>query len=66
MNEVKATGYLHRGCGGAVLVSLDGASCARCGAELQEDDWFTPGEQPRQIPGRVPEHLDVDVRAWPS
>jgi hypothetical protein len=43
--ETKATGAIHRGCGGTVLVSLDGEVCARCGTDLDEGDWL-PGAPP--------------------
>lgn len=54
--EVKATDNIHIGCGGRVLVSLDGEVCVRCGAELREEDWFTPSPPP---PGATLDELRV-------
>jgi hypothetical protein len=44
--ETRATDAVHRGCGGVVLVSLDGEICARCRAELREEDWLELGTPP--------------------
>ena len=33
---LKATPYRHRDCGGVIVASLDGESCARCGAEITD------------------------------
>lgn len=40
--ETKATDSIHRGCGGMVLAALDGPFCAKCRAELREEDWIEP------------------------
>lgn len=44
--ETKPTAAIHRSCGGAVLGSLDGEVCFRCGAELREGDWLELGTPP--------------------
>lgn len=44
--ETRAADAIHRGCGGAVVESLDGPLCAKCGAELREDDWLALGTPP--------------------
>jgi hypothetical protein len=38
--QTKATDAIHVGCGGAVVDSLDGPFCAKCHAELREEDWL--------------------------
>ena len=54
--ETRATGAIHRGCGGMVLVSLDGEVCARCHAGLREEDWLTLNAPP---PGATLDELRV-------
>jgi len=44
--ETNAADAIHLGCGGAVVDSLDGPLCAKCGAELREDEWLALGTPP--------------------
>ena len=37
---LKVTPYKHRGCGGVIVASLDGDSCAICGTEIASEDEF--------------------------
>lgn len=40
-NGLKATPHYHRRCGGAIVASLDGETCGRCGAEIASDGDLT-------------------------
>ena len=37
-DHLKTAPYYHRGCGGVIVVSLDGESCSTCGAEIAGED----------------------------